>query len=396
MKNKNKIVIGIGIIGILLVIGVSYAWLKTTVYGQKEYIIKAGNLDLVLDETSNGLMIENELPVPDAQGLASEGATFQVRNNSTSDVCYEIYLDDAELATGETRVEDKFVKYSLDKDGKIGSANVLTNAGVSPNRLIENGEVVAGQTIQYKLRLWFNAEEDGDYAGQVFKGKLRIEATQCNLKMRSYANLIQGGTYTEQVDYHADEYREKITSIVTKTDVNIPDTALEVTNGKGNYWDVSESQDNSVIAYIEDDGTENGTYKVTIGGKGGVRANPSSSFLFYKFGGVMNFDLSNFNTSNVTNMGSMFSGCSSLTSLDLSSFDTSNVTIMWGMFSSCSSLTSLDLSSFDTSNVTNMDYMFQNCSNLQTIRVGSLWTTANAYTTAYMFDGCGTNQVTVV
>ncbi len=414
MKNKNKIVIIIGIVAIILVIGVSYAWLKTTVYGQKEYIIKAGNLDLVLDETSNGLMIENELPVEDRVGLASDGATFQVRNNSTSDVCYEIYLDNAELTEGEVRVEDKFVKYSLDKGSKIGSANVLASAGTNPNRLIDEGEITAGQTINYKLRLWFNAEEDGDYAGQVFKGKLRIEATQCQLpKMRSYADVVQSASYSEQVDYHADLYREKITSIITKTDVTIPETAIEVSNGEGNYWDVSETQDESVIAYIEDDGTGNGTYKVTIGATGGVRVNSDARYLFYKFTKVTTIDLSsldtsgvtrmdymfhhcdiltdlnlnNFDTSNVMNMSGMFHYCTSLTYLDISNFDTSKVTNMLGMFYYCSSLTSLDLSNFDTSKVTNMCCMFENCRSLTNLDLSG-FDTSNVKDMSHMFYDC--------
>ena len=44
--------------------------------------------------------------------------------------------------------------------------------------------------------------------------------------------------------------------------------------------------------------------------------------------------------------------------IDLSNFNTSNVTYMKGMFYRMSNLTSLDLSSFDTSKVTNMNYMF--------------------------------------
>ena len=40
---------------------------------------------------------------------------------------------------------------------------------------------------------------------------------------------------------------------------------------------------------------------------------------------------------------------------------------MNGMFYGCSNLTSLDLSNFDTSNVTNMTYMFRGCVNLKTI-----------------------------
>ena len=45
--------------------------------------------------------------------------------------------------------------------------------------------------------------------------------------------------------------------------------------------------------------------------------------------------------------------------IDLSNFDTSNVTDMYSMFSD-SSATTLDLSSFDTSRVTNMIFMFSN------------------------------------
>ena len=78
-------------------------------------------------------------------------------------------------------------------------------------------------------------------------------------------------------------------------------------------------------------------------------------------------NLSQLNTSNVTNMGYMFSGCSSLTSLDLSNFDTSNVTNMSTMLLSCSGLTSLVLSYFDTSNVTNMSAMLMSCSGLTSL-----------------------------
>ena len=84
---------------------------------------------------------------------------------------------------------------------------------------------------------------------------------------------------------------------------------------------------------------------------------------------ITSMDLSGWNTSNVTDMGRMFSSCYSLTSLDLSSWDVSNVTNMYQMFYSCESLTSLDLSGWDTSNVTDMGWMFADCKNLKTIRM---------------------------
>ena len=48
------------------------------------------------------------------------------------------------------------------------------------------------------------------------------------------------------------------------------------------------------------------------------------------------FNLNNFNTNNVTNMESMFSGCSSLKKLNLNNFNINNVTYMFGMFNECS------------------------------------------------------------
>ena len=98
-------------------------------------------------------------------------------------------------------------------------------------------------------------------------------------------------------------------------------------------------------------------------------------------------DVSKFDTSNVTNMCVMFDGCNSLTTLDLSNFDTSNVTNMSGMFGSCKSLTTLDVSKFDTSNVTDMSYMFDGCNSLTTLDV-SKFDTSNVTNMSYMFDEC--------
>mgnify|MGYP004466599937 CR=1 FL=1 len=102
---------------------------------------------------------------------------------------------------------------------------------------------------------------------------------------------------------------------------------------------------------------------------------------------IEKLDLSNFNTSQVTNMYGMFGACSSLISLDLSNFNTSQVTNMYGMFSDCSSLTSLDLSGFNTSNVTNMNVMFVNCSSLTSLDLNS-FNTSKVTDMYEMFRGC--------
>ena len=190
--------------------------------------------------------------------------------------------------------------------------------------------------------------------------------------MKSYAS-------SPKTDYHSDEYRSKVTSIVTKDNLEIPTTAIE-------YWDVSEAGDGSVVAYIEDDGSGNGTYKVTIGGQGGIIAS-SCEHLFSNFKNVTFIDLLFLNTEKVTSLYSMFSYCSSLIAIEFGNIDTSNVKSMFNMFYMCESLINLDLSMFNTSKVTNMQDVFSWCKSLQSLIIGS-FDTSNVTNMNGMFQGC--------
>ena len=108
--------------------------------------------------------------------------------------------------------------------------------------------------------------------------------------------------------------------------------------------------------------------------------------MFYGLSNLTIFNLSNFDTSNVTNMSFMFYDMSNLTTLDLSNFDTSRVTNMESMFSHMSNLTSLDLSNFDTSKVTIMSGMFSAMRNLTTLNLSS-FNTSQVTNMFGMFSG---------
>ena len=63
------------------------------------------------------------------------------------------------------------------------------------------------------------------------------------------------------------------------------------------------------------------------------------------------------NVGGITSTNQMFRACSNLESVDLTNLDTSQVTDMGWMFCGCSGLTNLDVSNFDTSQVTFMSCM---------------------------------------
>lgn len=120
---------------------------------------------------------------------------------------------------------------------------------------------------------------------------------------------------------------------------------------------------------------------------GSAIAPTSLAYWFQYMSNCENIDLTNVNTSNVTDMTSLFHGCSTVTSLDVTHFDTSNVTNMRAMFDACIALASLDVTHFNTSNVTNMIDMFYNCPALQNIDVGG-FDTSNVTEMERMFSFC--------
>ncbi len=113
----------------------------------------------------------------------------------------------------------------------------------------------------------------------------------------------------------------------------------------------------------------------------------SMRYMFSGCHALQTLDVSDFNTSNVTSMAYMFQGCQNLTSLDVSGFDTSNVTDMSSMFVFCIMLTTLDVSGFNTSKVTDMNAMFGYCSSLRALDLSG-FDTSMVTSISGMFTEC--------
>ena len=110
-----------------------------------------------------------------------------------------------------------------------------------------------------------------------------------------------------------------------------------------------------------------------------VYLNEDMNSMFRNMSSLISLNLSNFDTSKVTNMSYMFFNTSSLTSLNLSNFDTSQVMNMDSIFRRMTNLTTIDLSNFDTSKVTDMSSMFSDMHNLTTLNLSNFNTSKVMY-----------------
>lgn len=94
-------------------------------------------------------------------------------------------------------------------------------------------------------------------------------------------------------------------------------------------------------------------------------------FVGSKFTGI---NIDGWQTSSLTNMVSMFNGCTNLVSIDLSNIDTSKVEDMQGAFMNVP-IATLDISAWNTSKNTSVRTMFSGMTNAETIYVGDGWST---------------------
>lgn len=327
---------------------------------------------------------------------ANSSEDFEYTNNGT------LIITPAPLTVtvgGVTVRENRKPEFNITYSGLVNSETVDTVVSGKPTYTVaKDGTVVNPDSYGYYPIGEYTISVSGlaatNYNILTVDGKLTVEKLPDPSTIRAHK-------YGDSTDFM--QYKNNITSITFLTEATAPDT---VTYGP---WDVSESKDGSITAWMVDN-------DVYIAGNGAEKINMPSdssywfadmrnlvaingidiidthhatdmSYMFTGCSSLLDLNLKNFNTSNVTNMRSMFNGCRALKSLNVTSFITDKVTDMRDMFNGCWAVEELNVTSFDTSNVTNMSYMFFRCKTIESLDVSS-FNTSKCEDMRVMFKGC--------
>lgn len=196
VKKKNNILIAAIVLTLVLVVGASYAWLRLTKTSTVINKIKAGSLEMVLDdETSTGIKLLNTIPMSYRQGMAETDNeyTFTLENKGTTNNNFTIYLNDINtyttddgqqetIASGQ-KLGDNHIRFILLKDGEAAIASNSRLLSQDPGRAIDTGIIKSGQKINYKLKIWIDSKAgdnntETEIMGKKFNAGLTVEASQ--------------------------------------------------------------------------------------------------------------------------------------------------------------------------------------------------------------------------
>ena len=185
MNNKKQLLLSIGLVLILvlMIVGISYAAFKFTGTGQKANTITTGAITMKYEESTNTISMNNALPTTDATGkvrlTAGEYFDFTLSGTikGTENINWEIAADD--VTTGTKKIDGKYIKLyltSLDENNnetevmapKVYSADTTSDdytgrpAGMMS---LAKGSTSTSFSTKYRLRMYvdesYNPQGDG-------------------------------------------------------------------------------------------------------------------------------------------------------------------------------------------------------------------------------------------
>lgn len=107
--NKVAKIIGI-VVGIVLVLGISYAVFRTSDIAKKINRIHTGDFNVIItDESEKAIILENAAPMTAKQGKKLTPYMFSVENTGTIAANYKLYF----VISNDTTLPAENVKYNL-------------------------------------------------------------------------------------------------------------------------------------------------------------------------------------------------------------------------------------------------------------------------------------------
>ncbi len=242
-----------------------------------------------------------------------------------------------------------------------------------------------------------NKESYQNYiANKILNVKIEAENMICHengtykymIALNKYVKEMQNGKESEKfvsLFYDDEGMYQKIQNIYL---VDYIDTSKAIKT-----WELGDTgrgtKSDEVMGWLEATPNEDDRYDLYIGSEGPMRAPQDMRYAFYQFTNLKKIEGDSLDTSEVTNMIAVFSGCSNLIDISsLSNWNTKNVINTGSMFGGARKLENITpVINFDMASLTNMGGMFYNCNSLIDITPLRNWDVSNVTTMNDLFSG---------
>ena len=175
LNSKNKVMY-FSIIGILLLIGVSYAVWQFSFVQSNPNVAASACFDLTFEE-ANDISLTNAYPLTDEEGRALTPYTFTIKNKCSEYASYQVNLE----VLNNSTLSSEYVKSEFNNNVKLVSAyptttKTLNNASTAYKLL--TGYLDPNEEVTYTLKLWIDYNSTTEQsANKTYESKITIAST---------------------------------------------------------------------------------------------------------------------------------------------------------------------------------------------------------------------------
>ena len=170
-------------LSIMLLLGTSYALLRSSHQGENSYVMNVGLLEVTfVDSETSALTLKNAKPVTDEEGKSNTNElVFTVKNTGNIIAKYSVYIEET-----STSPEFKTVIRFISNKNDTGYTDPKT---LSEDNYIDQGSYLdVGETATYKVKAWISETADATYMNQTFTARIVVEVFQSPKLDKSGAN----------------------------------------------------------------------------------------------------------------------------------------------------------------------------------------------------------------
>ena len=160
-------------LSIVLLMGTSYALLRSSHQGTNTYTMNVGTLAVTfVDSETNALTLENAYPMTDDEGMSeTKELIFTVKNTGTVLAKYSVYIEET-----STSPEFKSVIRYISNKNDAGYTSPKT---LSSDKFIDSeSSLGVSATATYKVKAWIAETADSTYMNKTFTARIVVDSIQ--------------------------------------------------------------------------------------------------------------------------------------------------------------------------------------------------------------------------
>ena len=181
MNKKYIIVLSVlgGLLGVSLLVGVSYAYYMVSVSQTNKNIVKSSCLNLEITNEANVIRLEKQIPIMNSEGKDLTPYTFTITNTCSSFISYSLNLEELEGST----LASKYIMTMVNDKSYVNMASLSSADNYYANsvesRVLVTGSLGAKASVDYSLRLWMDEDTPltSDAMNKSFRSKVVVVAT---------------------------------------------------------------------------------------------------------------------------------------------------------------------------------------------------------------------------